>query len=181
MIITDVDILHEISVEVSSVEEETDIIEKLEQELYIANRNGASGIGLAAPQIGIKKKIAIIRIDEHTRLNLVNAEIISANGKFISREGCLSVPGKLVEVERSLDIIIKNCGFINVGKFAAYGLPAVCIQHEMDHWDGILMTDRVITKHTETGPNMLCPCGSKIKYKKCCMRKQGEKDDARKQ
>ncbi len=175
MIITDVTSLREVCLDAVSLEEEMDIVNKLEHELSASNAMGANGIGLAAPQIGIKKRVAIIRIGESSKINLVNAKIIFRVGNVASEEGCLSVPGKTVEVARSLDILIENCGFVSAGKFSAFGLPSICIQHEMDHWDGVLMTDKAIMRHTETGPNMLCPCGSKMKYKKCCGTKGNKK------
>jgi peptide deformylase len=169
MIITNLELLKKPSVDVSSEEEELNIINKLECILKEYNY----GIGLSAVQIGIYKRAAIIRIND-IKINLVNSNILFKDGVFPSIEGCLSLPNVEVCVNRNLDILVQNNGFINNEKFAVHGLPAVCVQHEMDHWDGVLIVDKAITQHTRIGPNMLCPCGSKKKYKKCCGDKNGK-------
>jgi len=171
MIITDTSFLQDICDPISSSEEERDIISKLEQELEISNKAGSFGIGLAAPQIGIKKRAAIVRIGPAATINLINSVIVDKNGSAFSQESCLSLPTKSVVVQRSSDILIENNSFGIKQKFAAYGLAAICIQHEMDHWDGILIVDRAIEKHTESvsaTPNLPCPCGSGKKARKCC-------------
>lgn len=168
MIITDINLLKNISSDVSSSLEELEIVNQLEIELL----KSSNGIGLAAPQIGIFKRVAIIRIG-NLKVNLINSKILHRSGNIVFEEGCLSLPNVNVKVNRSLDVLVQNNGFLDCQKFAAFALPAVCIQHEMDHWDGILMTDKAISSHLETGPNMPCPCGSKLKYKKCCGGKKG--------
>lgn len=174
MIITDIKDLKDICVPVDFAEEEKEIVEQLEKELEISGNSGFPGIGLAAPQIGIKKRAAIIRVDKTNTINLINSSIVRGDDMIVSEEGCLSLPGKTAKVKRFLNLQIQNNSFLNGStKFAAYGLSATCIQHEMDHWEGILMLDKEISIYDNIGPNMPCPCGKKIegkrlKYKKCC-------------
>ena len=163
MIITNLELLKKPSVDVSSEEEELDIINKLECVL----KEYSYGIGLSAVQIGIYKRVAIVRTND-IKINLINSSILFSCGEITIKEGCLSLPNTEVEVKRSLDVLIKNNGFLHKEKLAVYGLVSVCAQHEIDHWDGVLITDKSITRHTRIGPNMLCLCGSKKKYKKCC-------------
>jgi peptide deformylase len=174
MIITDIEILKDICTLVGSVEEEKEIVEQLEKELEISSKSGFPGIGLAAPQIGIKKRVAIIRVDKTNVINLVNSSIIRGDDTVTSEEGCLSLPGKISKVKRFLNLQIQNNSFLNgLTKFSAYGLSSICLQHEMDHWEGVLMLDKEISIYDNIGPNMDCPCGKRInnkriKYKKCC-------------
>lgn len=106
-----------------------------------------TGIGLAAPQIGISKRVFIY---DHSRLNaerrykvLINPRIVKRDGLIISKdEGCKSVPELLVDVQRSALIEVE--GLDETGthvRFQADGLEAIVIQHEVDHLDGILLTD----------------------------------------
>jgi len=165
MIIKDLDKLHEICTEADK-SEASDILNMLEKELDTSNKNGVLGIGLAAPQIGIQKKVAIIRIDD-IKLDLVNCKIIKKYKEVQSFEGCLSVPGKGCKVNRWEQIVVGDNELGNFAKFSAYGMPSVCVQHEMDHWDGILMVDKEI-KVINLGDNQPCYCGSGKKFKKCC-------------
>lgn len=129
--------------QISSPAEENEvssIIEKLEYELNLCNKNGGSGIGLAAIQIGIPKRVAIVRIGEYS-LNLVNCSIARSYKKIITSEGCLSFPNFNNKKERYEQIIIENNHLGNVNNFCAYGIVAVCSQHEMDHFDGITIKD----------------------------------------
>jgi len=174
MIITNASSLRAVSLEVSSLEEERKIVSLLERELEQANHLGSNGIGLAAPQIGINKRAAIVRVGRDC-INLINSKILDGNNKTKVREGCLSLPGQQIEVERFLDLCVQNHSFNDNRKYAAYGLSSVCIQHEMDHWDGVLITDKAIANELNIGPNMPCPCNSGLKYKKCCLSKTAEK------
>jgi len=147
--------------------EEVDmIIRKLEDELRASPR---SGIGLAAPQIGIHKRVAIIRTKDHS-IDLVNPVLVEQErGILVKGEGCLSLPRVSVDTLR-FDEVFVRCDRNQAG-IEATGLEAVAIQHEMDHLDGVLITDR--TKMRDVGRNDPCPCGAtdpsgkKIKFKKC--------------
>ncbi|MDP2683524.1 MAG: peptide deformylase [bacterium] len=129
----------------ASAEEARDIILKLENELNISAARGRPGIGLAAIQIGIPKKVAIIRITgtngKQYSINLVNARISQGFDKTIFRkEGCLSFPGKFVKTKRYKEIVVVD-NVVEPHSFIATGLLSVCIQHELDHLDGILLSD----------------------------------------
>jgi len=155
-------------------EEVADLISTLENELNNANRLGKGGIGLAAPQIGIAKKIAIIRMGNGIDINLVNCKIDSAYDPIVFKnEGCLSLPGKTEDTTRFQEVHITN-NLVEPNSFIATGLLAVVCQHEIDHLNSILFTDHSVVKinkvigKTKVGPNDLCTCGSNKKYKKCC-------------
>jgi len=143
-----------------------ELVATLERELEYSARIGNPGIGLAAPQCGIGKKIAIVRIDD-IKLNLVNAELDQKfDLQMFRNEGCLSFPGRIEDTMRYQEITVKN-NLIFPKKFVATGLVSVVIQHELDHINGILLPDNVIKKNIKMKPNELCFCGSNIKYKKC--------------
>ncbi len=149
------------------------LVEKLELELDNANRLGKGGIGLAAPQIGIAKHIAIIRLGDF-KLNLVNAKIEKAyDPALFVDEGCLSFPGKVENTMRFQEVFIKDKLVYPEG-FIATGLLAVVCQHELDHLNSVLFMDHFIKKPEQfinkikLRPNDLCSCNSGKKYKKCC-------------
>ena len=106
-----------------------------------------NGIGLAAPQVGILQRIVVIDLqDGKGLLELINPVITKKEGSRIACEGCLSVPNFEGEVERAEYV---ECEYTDPhGKkqfIAADGLLAVCLQHETDHLDGILFTDKAVT------------------------------------
>ncbi len=117
----------------------------LELELKESEKNGIPGIGLACPQIGIAKKMAIIRIPgkKNFHADLVNPIIVEKyNPSIFDGEGCLSFPGLQGRTYRYQDIKVNN--FMGKPKmFVATGLPAVCIQHEIDHLNGIVLPDLI--------------------------------------
>jgi|ERR1019366_1117579 peptide deformylase len=172
MIITDEKLLR-IKCDDAKLEEVGAIIELLERELDISFKNGYPGIGLAAPQIGIYKNIAIVRIDEKTRLNLVNCKIVDKYDQFIFRdEGCLSFPNKLVDSIRYNEIHIVD-NLIYPHGLELTGLVSVVAQHELDHLNNRLLPDFGLPKpKNKIGPNDKCGCGSNKKFKKCCKDKK---------
>lgn len=152
-------------------EEVGDLISVLERELDYSNRLGRFGIGLAAPQIGIAKNIAIIRLGKDLNINLVNAKLkIGYNSTLFRQEGCLSFPGRVEDTIRYQEVLMQN-SFSDYNSFVATGLLAVVCQHELDHLNSVLFTDRLanpIVKKNKLKPNDICNCGSNKKYKKCC-------------
>jgi peptide deformylase len=103
------------------------------------------GIGLAAPQVGILKRIAVVDIQEDNKIVLINPEIIEEEGKAVMEEGCLSIPGETGDVIRAEKIKVKTLDRDgNEIEFKAEGLEARAIQHEIDHLDGILFIDKVV-------------------------------------
>ncbi|MBT9152344.1 MAG: Peptide deformylase [Firmicutes bacterium] len=111
------------------------------------------GIGLAAPQVGIAKRIIVVEVDEQ-KLALVNPEIVWASGEGSDVEGCLSWPGNLGEVKRRLSIRVKAQNIHGeVIEVAAEGLLARCLQHEIDHLNGVLFCD-IATRMLEKDPSV---------------------------
>lgn len=150
------------------------LVATLEAELANANRLGRGGIGLAAPQIGIAKKIAIVRLGKGFDIDLVNSKIEQGFDPTIFRdEGCLSFPGRVEDTSRFQEVYITN-NLVYPHTFVATGLMAVVCQHELDHLNSTLFMDRKIVKHVpviskkKVGPNDPCLCGSNRKFKKCC-------------
>jgi len=112
------------------------VISQLEKALKASK---TKGVGRSAIQIGMPIRVCIIRTDKIS-LDLFNAKIIHASGCYLFKgEGCLSVPDTYVDTLRMDSVIIKN----GDGKeYELHGFEAVVAQHELDHWDGILMLDR---------------------------------------
>jgi peptide deformylase len=175
MIITNNEELLRVKCEPVSLDEVGALIETLENELAYANRLGKGGIGLAAPQIGISKDIAIVRMGKIS-LNLVNARLDKGYDQAVFvEEGCLSFPGRLENTLRFQEVYITN-NLVEPRTLIATGLVAVVCQHEMDHCNSTLFMDRIAPKSkpsvriVKVGPNEMCSCGSGRKFKKCCGR-----------
>ena len=103
----------------------------------------ANGVGLAAPQIGIMRRMFVAEPEPEKVFMFVDPEIISAEGEQEGSEGCLSVPGYVGTVKRPEKIVIK--GKDRYGKEKEYtfeGFEAVVMCHEFDHLEGILYTDK---------------------------------------
>jgi peptide deformylase len=103
----------------------------------------APGIGLAAPQVGVLLRVIVCEVEDHLHA-LVNPEIVRAEGEQVGDEGCLSIPGYIGEVKRFERVVVKAKN--RAGKdvrVRADGLLARCLQHEIDHIDGVLFTDRL--------------------------------------
>lgn len=102
----------------------------------------AKGAGLAAPQIGVSKRVIVVDCGEGL-WEVVNPEIISLQGEDIGVEGCLSIPGVAGEVKRAAQVVVK--GWDRRGQeiqIRASGYGARAFQHETDHLDGILFIDK---------------------------------------
>jgi len=130
-----------------SIDEGEKIAAKLLNELA----NSKSGIGLAAPQIGITKRVCVINVKEP--IVLINPEIIESDGEFIFKEGCLSYPKKVIPVKRHAMVAVDadNLDEPLVFDIREEGtmqsiLETACIQHEIDHLDGITMFDKKYVK-----------------------------------
>lgn len=102
------------------------------------------GVGLAAPQIGVSKRVIVVDAGEGF-YELINPEILEVSGKETDVEGCLSIPGLVGEVERAARVVVR--GLDRAGaevKVEAGGFFARALQHEIDHLDGILFIDRAV-------------------------------------
>ena len=108
----------------------------------------APGIGLAAPQVGVSKRLIVIDCapkDEAPQLRiLVNPEISEGEGECCEEEGCLSVPDYYASVHRYSKVMVRYQDLTgHAHQVEAEGLFAICCQHEIDHLDGILFVDRL--------------------------------------
>lgn len=101
------------------------------------------GIGLAANQVGVLKRIIVILDGDKPKI-LINPEIVEfSSNKVVMNEGCLSIPGEYLDIERSEEIVVKyrdTKGKPHVERFI--GMTSRVIQHEVDHLDGIVMIDK---------------------------------------
>ncbi len=104
----------------------------------------ADGAGLAAPQVGVLRRVAIVSVDGDF-YELINPEIVATEGEETSPEGCLSVPGVCGTVSRPRKVTVEALDR-NGNKFRATGegLLARAFCHEIDHLDGVIFTDKVI-------------------------------------
>tara|TARA_Y100000022_G_scaffold116003_1_gene100193 strand:- start:279 stop:794 length:516 start_codon:yes stop_codon:yes gene_type:complete len=135
-------ILRQISKTVEKVgKEEQELMKDMLDTMYAAN-----GIGLAAIQVGIPKRIIVIDLNKNekkTPMFFVNPVIKERNRiNSVYEEGCLSVPNQFAEIERPNKCEVEYLDFYGEKKILkADGLLATCIQHEMDHLEGILFID----------------------------------------
>jgi peptide deformylase len=170
--------------------------EKIAAELFKILATRKDGIGLAANQVGIDAAVAVVNVREP--IVLINPKIISKEVEIPFYEGCLSYPGKGVNTKRYRDVIISTEQSESDWYFSGAQVPkdgkgswekeqsnnedaqlrvleSVCVQHEIDHLNGVVCMDRkretTIVKDRKVGRNEPCPCGSGKKYKKCCIGK----------
>lgn len=133
--------------ECSPVETITDevrrLLDDMAETMYLNN-----GIGLAAPQVGERARLIVVDVQRgeegDTLLKLVNPRIVEKQGETKSEEGCLSCPDLLIEVNRFETVTVEALS--PDGKettIEAEGLLAICLQHEIDHLDGVLLVDRL--------------------------------------
>ncbi len=103
----------------------------------------ADGVGLAAPQVGILRRIAVIDVGEGPVI-LINPEIIAMDGEQTGQEGCLSLPGKAGIVTRANHVVVKALN-MDMEEYTIEGeeLFARALQHEIDHLDGHMYTEKV--------------------------------------
>ena len=115
-----------------------ELLDDMRQTLY-----SAEGVGLAAVQVGVLRRVVVVDVGDGL-LELVNPEIIEAEGEQRESEGCLSLPGEYGETIRPAVVKVKAQN--REGKWCIYkgdGLKARCFCHEIDHLDGILFTERL--------------------------------------
>lgn len=135
-------VLREPTEEIDEVDDE---IRRLAEEMF-ETMYAAEGIGLAAPQVGISLRLFVMDIrdpDEEPRA-LINPVVLESSGSELAEEGCLSLPGLVGEVERAARIVVEATDLDGQrSRVEVSGLLARCIQHEIDHLDGVLFIDRL--------------------------------------
>ena len=111
--------------------------------------HAADGIGLAAPQVGVSRRVIVVDVThsdpESTALAMADPEIVSASDELmVNEEGCLSLPEHYAEVTRPAEVRVRYLDRDNeIREIDAEGVLATCIQHEMDHLDGVLFVDHL--------------------------------------
>lgn len=116
---------------------------RLVDEMFTTMYETDSGIGLAAPQIGVQKQIFVWDIDEGPRV-IINPVIAESSGEWVYEEGCLSIPGLAVELVRPKQVLLEGVDLDgNRVQYEADELEARLFQHELDHLNGVLMFDRM--------------------------------------
>ncbi len=109
----------------------------------------APGVGLAAPQIGVLKRVIVADVarsnEQPNPIRMANPEILAASDvKSVFEEGCLSLPEHFAEVTRPEAVRVRYLDYDNeIHEMKIDGFLAVCIQHEMDHLDGVLFVDHI--------------------------------------
>ena len=123
-------------------------LKKTVKNMYETLYASGNGIGLAAPQVDIRKRIVVVDLKEDGKsspITFINPKIIKlSDEKFINQEGCLSVPEYYADVERAKEVEVEWFDELGVKyKKKLSGLLSICIQHEIDHLDGILFIDHL--------------------------------------
>jgi peptide deformylase len=133
------------------------LIERVAADIVETMRANQRCVGLAAPQLDEPVRMVAVDVSEHPRapehnglLVLVNPRIVAADGSEVAREGCLSVPQLTANVRRSTSIDIEALDADGGERvIRSVGFEARCLQHEIDHLDGILFLDRVDSLRTD--------------------------------
>jgi peptide deformylase len=140
--------------------EVTDIdrdIHLLVEDLLDTMHAGPGSVGVAAPQIGVTLRVCVVDVsanrngkdNNHGLLRMINPEIVARSGSAIMREGCMSVPDYTGDVDRATEITVRFDEPDGATReISVTGFEAVAIQHEMDHLDGVLFLDRIVSVKT---------------------------------
>jgi len=122
-------------------------VQELIEDMFATIR-AARGLGLAAPQVGISRRVIVASLEQRA-IALVNPKILRQEGEEVATEACLSIPGLLGDVPRSQRVVVRGRNRRNrTITIEAEGLLARILQHEIDHLDGILFPDRVTDPKT---------------------------------
>ena len=119
-------------------------VRKLIDDMIETLRAEPNRAGLAAPQVGVPLRIAVIELPEHGLITLINPEVIRKEGERVVQEGCLSIPGYFGEIERAVTVKVKAKD--RDGKqfrLKAEGLLAQALEQEIEHLEGILYIDHL--------------------------------------
>ena len=110
----------------------------------IETMHSASGVGLAAPQVGVSLRVIIIGMPEEEEIVLINPEIVRRVGERLVTEGCLSVPGYFGEIQRAQRVTVKGKDLSGKEvRIKAEELLAQALEHEIDHINGVLYIDHL--------------------------------------
>jgi peptide deformylase len=133
-------ILREKAMSVNKVDHEVrELVNNMIETMY-----AEGGVGLAAPQVGISKRIIVIDTEDKGVIVLINPVIIKREGEMKEEEGCLSVPGVYSIVRRSSVITVEALDLDEKKiRITQEGFLAIALQHEIDHLDGYLFIDRL--------------------------------------
>jgi peptide deformylase len=137
--------------------EDARLIEEVARDLVDTMRVHPGCVGLAAPQLGQLVRIVAVDVSGHPKattshglLVLANPQITDSSGEEIAREGCLSIPDLTANVKRATSIRVEGSGVDGGWRVVdSVGFEARCLQHEIDHLDGILFLDRVDSLKTD--------------------------------
>jgi len=133
-------VLRERAVEVREVDDEVRTLVEDLFETMAADR----GIGLAANQVGVARRVAVVQTDEEEAVVLIDPVILDRQGSVRGEEGCLSIPEIFADVDRAHRVVVETTTLDNRRvTVEAIDLRARAIQHEIDHLDGILFIDHV--------------------------------------
>jgi peptide deformylase len=110
----------------------------------IETMHSASGVGLAAPQVGVPLRVIVIGMPEEEEIVLINPEIVRKSGERLVTEGCLSVPGYFGEIKRAQSVRVKGRDLSGKEiRIKAEELLAQALEHEIDHLNGVLYIDHL--------------------------------------
>ena len=128
-------------------DKDTDAVRALVPKMF-ATMYRAPGIGLAAPQVGLKLRVAVVDLqpdNARTPIALINPEVVAASDELATREeGCLSLPGQYADVTRPARVKVRYLDATGARReIEADDLLAACLQHEIDHLDGVLFVDHI--------------------------------------
>jgi peptide deformylase len=132
-------------------------IHSLVEDLLDTMHAGPGSVGVAAPQIGVTLRVCVVDVsasrngkdNNHGLLVMINPEITARSGAAVMREGCMSVPDYTGDVERATEITLRFTEPDGTQReLITNGFEAVAIQHEMDHLDGVLFLDRIVSVKT---------------------------------
>jgi len=119
-------------------------VQKLIDDMIDTLRADPNRAGVAAPQVGVLLRIAVIELPEQELITLINPEMVKKEGERIVQEGCLSIPGYFGEIKRAVTVKVKAKD--RVGKefrLKAEGLLAQALEQEIEHLDGVLYIDHL--------------------------------------
>jgi peptide deformylase len=121
-----------------------DSIQKLIDDMIDTLHADPNRAGLAAPQVGVLLRVAVIEVPEHELITMINPEIVKREGDRIVQEGCLSVPGCFGEIKRAVTVKVKAQNrYGKEFRLKAQGLLAQALEQEIEHLDGILYIDHL--------------------------------------